>query len=121
MDAARQSKPIANVGSERSRENARTPQQDVVENRGNLSAQQPEEMQMTILEAAVQVLRDRNQPMKVAEIYESILEKGLYTFGAKSPRSVLSGTLRNHIKKSPSPELIETSPGIYGLRETPAT
>ncbi len=75
---------------------------------------------MTILEAAIQILRDRKQPMPVAEIYESIVEQGLYTFGAKSPRSVLSGTLRNHIKKSPSPEVIETSPGTYTLPESSA-
>ena len=75
---------------------------------------------MTILEAAIQILRDRKQPMPVAEIYESIVEQGLYTFGAKSPRSVLSGTLRNHIKKSPSPQVIETSPGTYTLPESPA-
>ena len=76
---------------------------------------------MTILEAAIQVLRDRNQPTQISEIYESILEKGIYTFGAKSPRSVLSGTLRNHIKKSPSPQVTETSPGTYTLRESPST
>ncbi len=75
---------------------------------------------MTILEAAVQVLRERKQPMSVADIYGSIVEQGLYTFGAKSPRSVLSGTLRNHVKKTPSPQVQETSPGTYSLSQAPS-
>ena len=74
---------------------------------------------MTILEAAIQVLRDRKQPTSVTDIYEAIVGQGLYTFGAKSPRSVLSGTLRNHIKKSPNPQIVETSPGIYTMSEPP--
>ncbi len=110
----------ADIGSVDSPKIAREQQQAGEENRGNLSADQPEERRMTILEAAIQILRDRKQPMPVAEIYESIVEQGLYTFGAKSPRSVLSGTLRNHIKKSPSPEVIETSPGTYTLPESSA-
>ena len=73
---------------------------------------------MTILEAAIQVLGERNQPMSVADIYQSIVGQGLYQFGAKSPRSVLSGTLRNHVKKSPSPQVLETSPGTYSLSQS---
>jgi DNA phosphorothioation-associated putative methyltransferase len=111
----------ADIGSVDSPEIAREQEQAGEENRGNLSTDQPEERRMTILEAAIQILRDSKQPMPDAEIYESIVEQGLYTFGAKSPRSVLSGTLRNHIKKSPSPQVIEASPGSYTLPESPAT
>ena len=64
---------------------------------------------MTILEAAIQVLRAHKGPMPVADIYEAIVSQGLYEFGAKSPRSVLSGTLRNHVKKSPNPQVVERS------------
>ncbi len=70
---------------------------------------------MTMLEAAVQVLRSRQEPMAVADIYEAITAQSLFSFGAKNPRSVLSGTLRKHAKKSPSPLITEASPGLYSL------
>lgn len=120
VEATARGSSAAEVEDEDSLEIARTPLQDGTENRGKLLTDQPEEQRMTILEAAIQVLRDRNQPMQVAEIYESIIKQGLYTFGAKSPRSVLSGTLRNHIKKSTNPQLVETSPGTYTLPHPPA-
>jgi hypothetical protein len=75
---------------------------------------------MTILEASIRVLRAHKQPMSVADIYEAIVSQRLYAFGAKSPRSVLSGTLRNHVKKSPSPQVVETSPGVYSLSQPPS-
>lgn len=68
---------------------------------------------MTILEAAVTVLRESNEAMSVKAIYEEIVRRDLYKFGAKSPKSVLSGTLRNHIKKSPRSEIVEVSSGVY--------
>ncbi len=71
---------------------------------------------MTILEAALQVLDKAGEPMSVKEIYQEIVRGGLYEFGAKHPRSVLSGTLRNHVKKSANPRVIEVSEGIYGVR-----
>lgn len=71
---------------------------------------------MTILEAAVEVLKQRGEPMPVKDIYDEIIGRSLYSFGAKSPRSVLSGTLRNHIKKSGNPKVIEVSSGIYKAR-----
>ena len=71
---------------------------------------------MTILEAAVQVLRQRGEAMSIKDIYDEIVGQGLYSFGAKSPRSVLSGTLRNHVKKSEDPKVIEVSSGTYKAR-----
>lgn len=68
---------------------------------------------MTIFEAAVSVLRDKREPMAVSAIYEEIVRRELYKFRARSPKSVLSGTLRNHIKKSPKPEIVEVSSGVY--------
>lgn len=68
---------------------------------------------MTILESAIQILKSSGQPMSAAEIYDEILKADLYKFGAKSPRSVLSGTLRNHLKKSSSPRIVEVSSGTY--------
>jgi len=71
---------------------------------------------MTILDAAVEVLRASGKPMSVREIYDEIVRAGLYQFGAKHPRSVLSGTLRNHVKGSTNPRVVEVSKGIYRLR-----
>ena len=68
---------------------------------------------MTILEAAVQVLEKSGRAMSVKEIYDGILQADLYKFGAKSPRSVLSGTLRTHLKKSDNPRIVEVSSGLY--------
>ncbi len=67
---------------------------------------------MTILEAAIQVLNHRGGAMSVKEIYDAIIATELYQFGAKSPRSVLSGTLRNHLKTSPQPRISEVSKGV---------
>lgn len=78
-------------------------------------ANQSKETQVTILEAAIRVLRDHDQPMSVADIYDAILRDGLYQFNAKSPRSVLSGTLKNHVKKSSNPLVVEASSGTYRL------
>lgn len=68
---------------------------------------------MTILDAACEALKRSGRPMSVKEIYEEIVGANLYRFGAKSPRSVLSGTLRNHVKKSPNPRVVEVSSGVY--------
>ena len=68
---------------------------------------------MTILEAAVAVLSRKAGPMAVKDVYEEIVRNNLYSFGAKNPRSVLSGTLRKHVKTSPNPKVVEVSNGVY--------
>ena len=49
---------------------------------------------MTIAEAAQIVLKTANRPMHINEIYDAIISQGLYTFGAKDPKAVLSRTVR---------------------------
>ena len=68
---------------------------------------------MTILEAAVEVLDRKGGPVPVNDIYKEIVRNNLYSFGAKNPRSVLSGTLRKHVKTSPNPKVVELSNGVY--------
>ena len=68
---------------------------------------------MTILEAAVEVLKESGQSMPIRKIFDAITRKNLYQFGAKSPRSVLSGTLRNEVKRSQAPKVVEVSGGVY--------
>ena len=50
---------------------------------------------MTIAEATQTVLKETGHPMKVNEIYEEIMRRNLYSFGAKNPKSVLSQTIRS--------------------------
>lgn len=68
---------------------------------------------MTILDAATQVLKESGRSMSVKDIYDAIVLADLYRFTAKSPRSVLSGTLRNELKKSANPRVVELSNGVY--------
>lgn len=49
---------------------------------------------MTIADAAQSVLRDTGRPMTTTEIYEEIIRRGLYTFGAKNPKSVMTQAIR---------------------------
>ncbi len=51
---------------------------------------------MSIVEAAVAVLREAGHPLSVAEIYAAIAAKNLYTFKAKTPMQVLHQQLRRH-------------------------
>ena len=51
---------------------------------------------MTIAEAARLVLKSANQPLTVKQIYGEIVKQNLFQFGAKSPISVVSSTLRKN-------------------------
>ena len=51
---------------------------------------------MTVLQAAVKVLRDHGSPMTVAEIHDAIVAANLFTFKAKSPHSIVSKQIRRH-------------------------
>jgi len=51
---------------------------------------------MTIVEAIIKVLTGSKESLTHKEIYEEIVKRNLYSFGAKSPRSVVSGILRKH-------------------------
>ena len=51
---------------------------------------------MTILEAALKVLRSSNKPMTAEEIYHHICTEKLFTFGAKDPISILKAQLRRN-------------------------
>lgn len=51
---------------------------------------------MTIIEAIKKILRQKNTPLTIKQIYEYILEKKLYAFSAKDPKSVVRGQIRKH-------------------------
>ena len=56
---------------------------------------------MTIAEAAQSVLRDTGRPMTTTELYEEIIRRGLYTFGAKNPKSVMTQAIRERSDANP--------------------
>lgn len=56
---------------------------------------------MTIAEAVKAVLKDSGNAMNVNEIYDQIIEKNLYTFGAKNPKGVLAQTIREKSSANP--------------------
>jgi restriction system protein len=51
---------------------------------------------MTIIEAALIILKGSSESLSVHEIYRGIIEKSLYTFHAQKPINVLRGELRSH-------------------------
>ncbi len=53
-------------------------------------------MKKAIHEVAADILAENKRPMTAEEIYNVIVERGLYEFKAKSPKSVLRSQLRRH-------------------------
>lgn len=53
---------------------------------------------ITIVEAIKQVLQTNTDGMTSQEIYKEIVQRNLYSFGAKNPEGVVHGTLRTHCK-----------------------
>lgn len=51
---------------------------------------------MTIVEAIISVLKSQNTPLTYKQIYNFIIENNLYSFGAKSPESIVNNKLRKH-------------------------
>lgn len=51
---------------------------------------------MTIIEAIKEVLKSTPQGLSSAEIYQLIIDKNLYKFGAKNPVGVVNGEIRRH-------------------------
>lgn len=52
--------------------------------------------EMTIANAALEILKDTKKPQNKEEIYANIVEQGLYQFGAKKPVSVLGVELNRY-------------------------
>ena len=76
---------------------------------------------MTIWEAAQAVLRDTQRAMHVNEIYDEILKRNLYTFGAKNPKSVLSQAIRQKSSANPkmsNPNFRVVAPSTYKLADS---
>jgi len=74
---------------------------------------------MTIIEAAKQALKELGRPASAQEIYNQILSKDLYRFGAKKPLGILRSELQRNCvdfqgkTRSPSPCLQKDASGRY--------
>lgn len=51
---------------------------------------------MTIVEAIKAVLQNNTQGLPYTEIYKQIVAQDLYRFGAKDPKSIVRGKIRQH-------------------------
>lgn len=70
---------------------------------------------MTILDACVAALREAGKPLSSDEIYERVVENGLYEFGAKDPKSMVRATLRKHLRSTGDKRVLEVTKGVYQL------
>lgn len=73
---------------------------------------------MIIAEAAQSVLRESGKAMTTTEIYDEIIRRDLYKFGAKNPKSVLSQAIRNRSDANPKAKQVifrKVSSGMYEL------
>lgn len=51
---------------------------------------------MTILQAALKVLKSANKPLSAEAIYDQICKERLFAFGAKDPLAILKAQLRRN-------------------------
>lgn len=51
---------------------------------------------MTIIQAIKTILNEHQSGLGVDEIYERIIQQGLYNFAAKNPKGVVNGEIRRH-------------------------
>ncbi len=70
---------------------------------------------MTILDASVEVLRASDKPLTSKEILQVVQDRNLYTFGAKDPLKVLSGTIRKEAGKGDAARIVEVERGRFRL------
>lgn len=70
---------------------------------------------MTILDACVAALEKAGKPLSSDQIYERVVENGLYTFGAKDPKSMVRAALRKHLRSAGGKRVQEVGKGVYEL------
>lgn len=73
---------------------------------------------MTIAEAVQTVLKDTGKPMHVNEIYKQIIQRNLYTFGAKNPKGVMSQAIRERSDANPKAKQVMFKLVSQGTYET---
>ncbi len=53
-------------------------------------------MKKTVTACIIDVLTDAKKGLTINEIYDEIINRSLYEFGAKNPKSVVSQEVRRH-------------------------
>ncbi len=73
------------------------------------------ERKLGLLSAGAQVLKASGKPMKLGEIYDAVLAKGLWTPGeGKTPKATLSaGIITEIAKKGEKSRFVKTGPGLF--------
>jgi hypothetical protein len=78
---------------------------------------------MSIVEAALAVLRQAGRPLTASEVYEAIKAQGLYSFKAKQPAQIVLQQLRRHCSdvngKSGAPTKYFKRVGVKGYAPLP--
>jgi hypothetical protein len=75
------------------------------------------------LDAAAQVLADKGEPMTCKDIVETMLAKGMWTTGGKTPAATIYSAMLREIDGKPGESrFVKTGRGLFGLTSmTPAT
>ena len=73
-------------------------------------------LELRITDPAGAVLKDAKHPLNADEILARIVERDLYSFGAKRPIEMVRGTLRKHLRgESGGRRVVEKSRGMYAV------
>lgn len=75
---------------------------------------------MTVLEACLEVLKSADRPLNAREILGEIESRKLYAFKAKDRGKVVSGAIRNNLRKGAPPLIIESEKGKYQVNQQSA-
>ena len=65
---------------------------------------------MSLLDAAIQVLEEADNPLRAKEITERILSKGLWKTSGKTPAATVSARLYSDIKKREKTHISSLTP-----------
>jgi hypothetical protein len=83
----------------------------------------PKERKPSGLDVAAQVLADKGEPMTCKDIVETMLAKGMWTTGGKTPAATIYSAMLREIDGKPGESrFVKTGRGLFGLTSmTPAT
>ena len=82
------------------------------------TAQPAKEKQLSCLDAAAQVLRDKGEPMNCRSMIEAMAEKKLWTSGAPTPHATLSSAiLREMTNKKRDSRFKKTGRGMFAFNQ----
>lgn len=73
---------------------------------------------MSLINAAIEVLKEVGEPMGTKDLVEACIERGLWIpTGCKTPEQTLYGSFFREIKIAEHPRIIKTSKGKFAIAE----